>query len=566
MPLRERLAHWSERLGPLGREPWVILVPLIAAQWLAVAIFALTVRHNGWLYYQGGDQTWFYTSAWIVGHGEIPETLVGYAWAMALVPIPLVAGASFLAGLPALLVFQLGVLLPLALLCVYGLASRIGGRLLGYAAAGAWVVVPYAVIPLFVERYHEKYVEQFLPQALGLTGLGDFPSMVLLLASAYLCFRALDTGAAADAAAAGVVTGFAIGVKPSNGLFVFAPLLALAAARRLTPAFAFAAAIVPAVVTLTIWKARGTGISILAHDPLLLAAGDVPHPSQQSWWEQAKEYVPLDFDRVNSQFIGFREFFWSARLLEFIPLAGALAVARRSVPKALFLAAWLAAFFLIKGSSPSANVESGSFWRLLIPAWPAYFLLAASIPLLVPVWGPRLADRFPAAALRAFRWRRPLPLAAAALVVAVPLVLVVALPPSKGDQAAKLPLNDLYIPTEEPFGLRAEAAGEGLRLRWTSPPDTSAESFHVVYRSPVLYTLEGDSRPIRRGVLCEPTDGASRCTIEMDEIGRTRGENWDDEPPLGTWTYRIGLAANWRDDPSLGDTLVLSEPIDVRVR
>jgi hypothetical protein len=556
--------RFAERLAPLAREPWVVLAPLIAAQWLAVGIFALTVRHNGWLFYQGGDQTWFYTSAWVVGNGHIPETLVGYAWAIALLPIPLLAGPSFLAGLPWLLLLQVLVLLSLALVAVYAIAARIGGRLLGYWAAGLWVVAPYAAIPLFVQRYHEKYIEQFLPQALGLTGLGDFPSMVLLLVAAFFCFRVFDTGAAADAAAGGLVAGFAIGIKPSNGLFAFAPLLALAAARHFRPAFVFGAALVPALVTLTIWKARGSGISILANEPLLLAAQEL-HPSQQTWWEQAREFVPLDLDRLNGQFIGLREFSWSARLLEFLPIAGALAVARRSIPKALFLALWLAAFFVVKGSSEAASIESGSFWRLMIPAWPAYFLLVASIPLLVPVWGVRLAERFPAAAARSLRWRRPVPIAAATLLVVAPLLLVAVLPPARGDQTAKLPLNDLFIPTEQDFGLRAEAAGEGLRLRWRPPPSESADTFHVVYRSPIRYSLEGDTRPIRQGLLCEPGDGATACTIEMDEVGRTRGRFWDDDPPLGTWTYRIGVAANWRDDPTLCDTYVVSKPLNVSV-
>jgi hypothetical protein len=556
--------RFAERLAPLAREPWVVLAPLIAAQWLAVGSFALLVRHNGWLFYQGGDQTWFYTSAWVVGNGHIPETLVGYAWAIALLPIPLLAGPSFLAGLPLLLLLQVLVLLPLALVAVYAIAARIGGRLLGYWAAGLWVVAPYAAIPLFVQRYHEKYIEQFLPQALGLTGLGDFPSMVLLLVAAFFCFRVFDTGAPADAAAGGLVAGFAIGIKPSNGLFVFAPLIALAAARHFRPAFVFGVALVPALVTLTIWKARGSGISILANEPLFLAAQEL-HPSQQTWWEQAREFVPLDLDRLNGQFIGLREFSWSARLLEFLPIAGALAVARRSIPKALFLALWLAAFFVVKGSSDAASIESGSFWRLMIPAWPAYFLLVASIPLLVPVWGIRLAERFPSAAARALRWRRPFPIAAASLLVVAPLLLVAVLPPAKGDQTAKLPLNDLFIPTEQDFGLRAEPAGEGLRLRWRPPASESADTFHVVYRSPIRYSLEGDTRPIRQGLLCEPGEGATECTIEMDEVGRTRGRFWDDDPPLGTWTYRIGVAANWRDDPTLGDTYVVSKPLNVSV-
>ena len=36
-----------------------------------------------------------------------------------------------------------------------------------------------------------------------------------------------------------------------------------------------------------------------------------------------------------------REFTWSARVLQWLPLAGALAVARRSLPAAGLLLAWL---------------------------------------------------------------------------------------------------------------------------------------------------------------------------------------------------------------------------------
>ena len=211
----------ADKLRPLARyEPWVVLGPLALVQWLALVAFVVTVRHNGWLFYQGGDQTFFYTSSWIVGHGHIPDAAIGWGWSYILVPLTWMFGSSVLNALPAIVLIQVVILLPLALVAVYGIAERIGGRLLGYLSAGLWVAMPYAVIPLFDQRYHAKYVEQFLPQALGLTGLGDFPSMVIVLWSAYFVVRSLDTRALPDAAAAGLLAGFAIGVKPSNALFL----------------------------------------------------------------------------------------------------------------------------------------------------------------------------------------------------------------------------------------------------------------------------------------------------------------------------------------------------------
>jgi hypothetical protein len=223
----------AERLRTLARsEPWIVLAPLVVAQWVVLAVFALTVQRNGWLFYQGGDQTWFYTSAWELAHGRVPETLVGYLWPFLLAPLAFLAGPDFLDGLPVIILLQLLVLVPLAVLCAYWIAARIGGRLLGYFAAAAWIVAPFAAQPLFVGRYHERWNEQTLPQALGFTALGDFPSMVLLMVAAVFVLRALDGGARGDVVAAGLVAGLAIALKPANGLFIFAPLVAFALARR----------------------------------------------------------------------------------------------------------------------------------------------------------------------------------------------------------------------------------------------------------------------------------------------------------------------------------------------
>ena len=556
----------AERVSLARNEPWIVLAPLVVVQWIVLAAFALTVQRNGWLFYQGGDQTWFYTSAWELSHGRIPETLVGYLWPFALAPLAFVAGPNFLDGLPAIVLVQVLVLAPLALFCAYWIAARVGGRLLGYFAAAAWIVAPFAAQPLFVGRYHERWNEQTLPQALGFTALGDFPSMVLLLVAAVFVMRALDGVGRGDVIAAGLVVGLAIALKPANGLFVFAPLVAFALARRWRAGLEFALALVPAVLTLLVWKYRGTGISVLALDPAVLAAAaePPPHPTQLTWWEQAKDFVPLDIHQLNHQFLGFREYFWSARLLEFIPVAGAVAVARRSIPKAAFFVVWLAAFFVVKGSSPAVSVETATIWRLLMPAWPAYFFLAVSIPLLVPVWGGRLPERFPAP-LREFRWPRRA-LVAVAVLLAIPLVGSLLLPPSKGEGAAKLPLQSLFLPIDQDVDLAVTPVEGGLDLSWQAPEPRSANSFFIVYRSPLEYTLsEGDSRVIRQGKLCEETGHAPRCTIEMEEVGRTRGSRFVDRVGTGQWTYRIGTAANHLDDESRGDPFVISRPLNISV-
>ena len=136
-----------QRLGVLAEHPAYVLGGLVVVQWIAVLVFALSTQRNGLLFYHGGDQTYFYTSAWSLSEGYLPRTGIGYAWPVVLAPIALVVGPGFLSALPVVLSLQFFVLLPVALLAVYGAATHVGGRLFGYWAAALWIVLPYAAIP-----------------------------------------------------------------------------------------------------------------------------------------------------------------------------------------------------------------------------------------------------------------------------------------------------------------------------------------------------------------------------------------------------------------------------------
>ena len=76
-------------------EPWSLLVPLVFVQWIGVALFWRAVTHNGWLFYHGGDQTWYYTSSWLLGRGDLPETQIGYGWSFLLTPLTWITGPNF---------------------------------------------------------------------------------------------------------------------------------------------------------------------------------------------------------------------------------------------------------------------------------------------------------------------------------------------------------------------------------------------------------------------------------------------------------------------------------------
>src|SRR5262245_33224757 len=205
----------------------------------------MAATHNGWVYFQGGDQIVNTTTGYLLGRLELPPTEVGYVWSLVQAPMTWFTGGTYVQVLPPLVFLNVLVLAPVALLCVYGIAARIGGRLLGYWAALLWVIAPFAAIPLFIERYHEKWIDQFLPQALGLTAMPDFPSLVLVLAAAYFVVRSIDADRLHDAVLAGLLAGAAGGLKPPNYLFLGGVVLAYPLARRWREGIAFGLALVP---------------------------------------------------------------------------------------------------------------------------------------------------------------------------------------------------------------------------------------------------------------------------------------------------------------------------------
>jgi hypothetical protein len=549
----------------LSVRPLYVLGALLVVQWIAVLVYALHMPHNGWLFYQGGDQTYYYSSAWDIAHGRLPNSPIGYGWSLVLAPFALVLGANVLAALPVFVLIQTVVLLPIALLCIYGLGTRIGGRTIGYVAAVAWVAAPFVVIPGFVEKYHDRYVEQFLAQALGFTGLADFTSMVLVVVAAYFFLRALDGGGTGDAVFAGIVTGFAIGVKPANALFLAGPALAVLVARRWRVALWFGAALVPGALALALWKVRGLGyVPILqSADTIRVAAsaaGVIAAPVAAT-----PTYLHLDWGHLSDNMAQLEEFFWSKRLIEWLPIAGFVGLARVSWTKAAFVGGWLAAFLFVKGSSPSANVQDGTFFRLLMPAWPAYLLCVAALPLLVPGVAAALRATIPAQS--PLEWRSRRVIVAGVALAAIPLLVMVGL---RVDRTQKI-VNDYtfntIIPTTD-FGLRASVEGNRVGLTWKRPPGTHGKVFYRVYVSSTAGQAPiGGLTDQKDGVACVPDNrGASKCRVLMDARQPTRDTQFVDKPPFaGAWAYRVALFANWIDDPTHGDPLLVSKPVDVQV-
>jgi hypothetical protein len=539
-----------------------VLAPLLGLQWLAAIVFAFSVHHNGWIFYQGGDQIWYYTTGWLSGHGLIPKTLISPAWSFLLAPFALIAGPGYVSALPAAILLQALVLGPIALFCVYDIAARIAGRLVGYVAAGLWVLGPYIAIPLFRSSYHAKYVDQFLPHPLGLTMMGDFPSVVCLLAAGALIVRTYQTRRIEWALAAGLVTGLAVLTKASNLIFLATPVVLFLVGRRWRELGAFALAVAPALGALALWKYRGYG-SLPAFGngfvPQHLALGSSGLSPTGSIFTPYHRYANIDWSHLQNNLDGLAEVFFSLRVLQFLPFAGAIAVARRAPALAVALSVWFWLYFVIKGSDSVSSVDSGSFFRLLLPAIPPLVLMVACLPVLVPRLGPVLAERFPAPAPRV-PGRRVL-MAAAVLFSLVPLVAAAALRPI-GGAGRSIIVHELAVPVDSGIGLHATAGPGAVQLTWNDSAEGSSRVFYRVLRTrgptDVLCRF-GGGKPHGSG-------GAANCFFAGRSRASIRTTAAVDLPGPGTWTYRIAVAANWLDDPHMGDVFLASAPVTVTVR
>jgi hypothetical protein len=535
----------------LLERPRTVLGTLIGAQIAATLLLAARVPHNGWVYFQGGDQIALATTGWLLGQLDLPPTEVGYVWPLVFAPITWLTGPTYVQALPPLLALQVLVLAPLAVVCIYGIAARIGGRLLGYWASFLWVIAPFVAIPLFVDRYHEKWVDHFLPQALGLTAMADYPSMVLVLGAVLFVVRSLPPDRLIDAALAGLLLGAAGGLKPANLLVGVGVALGYLVARRWQAGLVCVAALVPSLLVLALWKQRGLGeIPALTLEGTRLAAGagfvafDLP----------LDRYLELDVDHWRDQMAQLREFFWSARLVQWAPFAGLLAVVRvRRGAIAALLAGWLGAFILVKGFSTRADIQANTFWRLLMPAWPAYLLLLASIPLLVPTLARRLGERVrPAAAPSlAPKWL----LVAAALILAVPAAVIFVSSPLAPSTAKtvvqEFGSGNILTPVDTGVRLATTRVGGAQRLTWRGGP-SRADVFYRVYRT---------DRPGPDTACLVSAGTAWYCYLRSTPIGTTRKREFvDPSPPPGA-TYRIGVGTNWLDDPRLGDVFAFSPPV-----
>jgi hypothetical protein len=561
-PAPTRLSEAARRTGRLvGRldvltariPPWAVLGPLVVCTWLVMLAVAMAAKHSGWLYYESGDGTWYYTSAWVLGHGHVPYGSIGYGYSLLVAPLAAIGGPNMLVGLPLIIVFNAVVLAPIALLCIYGLTKAIGGRRFAYIGSALWVAMPLLAIPYFDPRYHGRYIDQTLPSVLGLTVLGDYPSMVLFLVAAFFTFRALARRSDFDALAAGLAAGFALAVKPANALFLPAPLLALAFSKRFREAGILTAGLVPALLGLALWKFRGLGyVPAFSGPTATLAAGHASPLPAGSVGLQISHYLHFNWGNLTRNIDGFREYGWSLRLLEWGLLAGLIGLARRSISAALLVGSWLTIFLLVKGSAGIADLRAGGFFRYMSPAFPAVFLLLISIPMLLPIAGRKLARSGDAAGWPETRRSRRTALTVGAAAGTLPL-LFLAFPVLTSATATRVPILGFYTPSDQ-FPVSGRVTDGLVTLHWPRARTRGTTVAYGVYR----YTTDPLQCSLQR-------HSAIDCQLMTPFAAYTSANLVTEVPGPGDWVYRVSVLAAPYGPAQGGDTMLISKPFTVHV-
>lgn len=346
------------------RRPDPLLAATVLLQWLVVAGVSVAAARSGSVYGERSAAEQAIGAAGAISNGGLPATNApGYPVLLA----PIVASTHDVATVASIVTtVNVVVLTPLLAWSLLEIAARSAGRLYAAAAAAVWTLAPLAAIPLFTDAYRPVYVDNVLPALYGLTLQPGFAAMALSAAAAAFALRAV-AGARRAAIVAGALAGAAALVVPAAVAAGIGGALALIAARRLRALLETAAVLGAAVAALLVWRQRALGGPTIT----------LGHPT----WAA--------FQATMAQV---REHFWSNRLLQWLAVAGAAGAVRLALPLGAMGAGWLGTYTLVAVATPT-DFSQGRFFVSLLPAWPAYALILAAVPALVPTLVSRLGPR-----------------------------------------------------------------------------------------------------------------------------------------------------------------------------
>jgi hypothetical protein len=345
------------------RTPDRLLLLTVGAQWLVTAGVAVAAAHDGSVYGDRDAAQAVVDAAHGVAHGTLPAT-AGPLYPLLLAP--LAALTSHVETVSSVVTtLNVVVLAPLASYCLLQIARRVAGRLFAMLAVAVWLLLPLVATHFFDPKYHAVFVDDVLPALYGLTLGPTYLAMALALAAAMLGLRAVD-GAPRAGIAAGLVAAAAVACFPLSAGVAVGVLLALVVAARWNALLEAAAGLAAGVAPTLIWRHRA--------DVPTLTLG---HPT---------------WGGFQGSMANMREFFYSNRVMQWLPVAGAIGMARLLGPAAALLAGWVGTSVVLVAATPT-GFDHGRIFVNFVPTWPAYALLVAAIPALVPTLVRRLGPQ-----------------------------------------------------------------------------------------------------------------------------------------------------------------------------
>src|SRR5262249_34381015 len=201
-------------------------------------------------------------------------------------------------------------LLAAQVVLVYAIVDLVGGRTAALFAGLVLIVGPVVLAKKYFISgggtppilYRDVYRHDVLPTQFGLTGQSGLIAGCLILFSALLLLVRVPLPAWASGAGSGAAVAAAVLVYPRAWLVLGAPVVATLVARRLQAAAAALAVALVGLLALAVFR-------------------DVPH-------------VAFGWHQMGQSLDSLREFSWSRRVLEYLPLAGVVGLARPSAPTA----------------------------------------------------------------------------------------------------------------------------------------------------------------------------------------------------------------------------------------
>jgi hypothetical protein len=248
-------------------------------------------------------------------------------------------------------------LLAVQVVLVYALILRVASRTAALFAGLVLVAGPVVLAKRYFisgggnppTDYRIVYRHDVLPTAFGLPARSGLVAACLLLASAWFVLARTRLPLWATAGLGGAAAAAAALVYPRAWLALAAPVAAMLVARRLPGLIATLATAAVGLIALAVFR-------------------HVPH-------------VAFGWHQMGQTLDSVREFSWSRRLLEYLPLAGLVGLARRSAPTAAFFGVALLALVILPLSRP---IGLTNYLLAIVPGVPVYWLLTACIPFLVP--------------------------------------------------------------------------------------------------------------------------------------------------------------------------------------